>query len=336
MSVIKSMKTTTKIGITIGDPNGIGPEIILKSFKDERLFEEVIPIVFSTKSILDQYIKLLDYPISVHEINSLTQCKEGHVNVFTLPKEYQIQPGKFCEDAGEISYISLKTATNEMMNGQIDALVTAPINKSNIQNDEFQFKGHTEYFTSLSNTDISLMLLVYQNLRIALVTNHLPLKAVSASITKELIFKKAELLNQTLRNDFGIINPKIALLSLNPHSGDNGLIGNEEVKIINPVIKEFNKQGMLVFGPFPADGFFANKGYIKFDGILAMYHDQGLAPFKILSQNQGVNFTAGLPIVRTSPDHGTAYDIAGKGIADETSFRNAIYSAIDICKKRAN
>ena len=165
------MKTTRKIGITIGDPNGIGPEIILKSFKDERLFEEVTPIVFSTKSILDQYIELLDYPISVHEINSLTQCKEGHVNVFTLPKEYQIQPGKFCEDAGEISYISLKTATNEMMNGQIDALVTAPINKSNIQNDEFQFKGHTEYFTSLSNTDISLMLLVYQNLRIALVTN---------------------------------------------------------------------------------------------------------------------------------------------------------------------
>ena len=330
------MKNTTTIGITIGDPNGIGPEIILKSFKDERLFEEVTPIVFSTEGILDQYIELLDYPISIHKMNSLTQCKDGRVNVFTIPKEYKIQPGKFCEDAGEISYISLKTATNEMMNGQIDALVTAPINKSNIQNDEFNFKGHTEYFTSLSNTDMSLMLMVYQNLRVALVTNHLPLEAISSSLTKELIYKKAALLNQTLIKDFGIIKPKIALLALNPHNGDKGLIGNEEIKIIHPAIKELNKQGILVFGPFPTDGFFANNGFAKFDGVLAMYHDQGLAPFKILSRNQGVNFTAGLPIVRTSPDHGTAYDIAGKGIADETSFRNAMYSAIDICRKRIN
>ena len=334
MSAIESMKNTARIGITIGDPNGIGPEIILKSFKDKRIFEEVTPVVFSTTGILDQYIELLDYPISIHEINSLTQCKEGHVNVFTIPKEYQIQPGKFCEVAGEISYISLKTATKEMMNGQIDALVTAPINKSNIQNDEFQFKGHTEYFTSLSNTDISLMLMVHQNLRVALVTNHLPLEAVSTSLTKELICKKAKLLNQTLKKDFGIIKPKIAVLALNPHSGDNGLIGNEEVNIIHPAIKELNKQSILVFGPFPTDGFFANNGFAKFDGVLAMYHDQGLTAFKILSQNQGVNFTAGLPIVRTSPDHGTAYEIAGKGMADETSFRNAMYSAIDICRKR--
>ena len=334
MFIIESMKNTKKIGITIGDPNGIGPEIILKSFKDKRLFKEVTPIVFSTKGILDQYIKLFDYPISIHEINSLSQCKEGHINAFTIPKDYKIQPGKFCEKAGEISFISLITATNQMMNGQLDALVTAPINKSNIQNDEFPFKGHTEYFTSLYNTDISLMLMVYQNLRVALVTNHLPLAVISASLTKELIFKKAELLNRTLRNDFGIIKPKIALLALNPHSGDKGLIGNEEEEIISPSIKELKKIGVLAFGPYPTDGFFANNGYSKFDAVLAMYHDQGLTPFKILSQNHGVNFTAGLPIVRTSPDHGTAYDIAGKGLADETSFRNAICSATDIFRKR--
>ncbi|MEC8616165.1 MAG: 4-hydroxythreonine-4-phosphate dehydrogenase PdxA [Bacteroidota bacterium] len=328
------MSNTKKIGVTIGDPNGIGPEIILKNFKDKRLLEEVTPIVFSTKNILNQYVELFDYPISIHEINSLTQCKEGHVNAFTIPKDYQIQPGTCCEKAGEISFVSLKIASSQMMNGQLDALVTAPINKSNIQNDEFQFRGHTEYFTSLSNTDLSLMLMIYQNLRVALVTNHLPLAAISSSLTKELICKKGELLNQTLIKDFGIIKPKIAVLGLNPHSGDKGLIGNEEEEIINPSIRELKKNGVLAFGPFPTDGFFANNGYSRFDAVLAMYHDQGLTPFKILSQNHGVNFTAGLPIVRTSPDHGTAYDIAGKGVADETSFRNAIYSAIDISRKR--
>ena len=330
------MNNTKKIGITIGDPNGIGPEIILKSFNDKKLFEEVTPIIYSTKSILDQYIELFGYNISIHEINSLTQCKEDHINALNLSNDYIIQPGKFCEKAGEISFISLKTATSQIMNGQIDALVTAPINKSNIQNDEFKFKGHTEYFTGLSNTEISLMLMVYQNLKVALVTNHLPLAAISASLTKELIYKKTKLLNRTLIKDFGVIKPKIAVLALNPHSGDRGLIGNEEEEIISPSIKELKKNGVMAFGPFPADGFFANNGYSKFDAVLAMYHDQGLTPFKILSQNHGINFTAGLPIVRTSPDHGTAYDIAGKGVADETSFRSAIYSAVDICRKRTN
>ncbi len=330
------MKKRTRIGITIGDPNGIGPEIILKSFKDVRLFEEVTPVIFSSKNTIDYYLELLGFDILVNEINSLKKCKEGHFNIHSLPLEHNVEPGKFCRIAGEVSYQSLKIATNEMVNGGLDAIITAPINKSNIQNNEFNFKGHTEYFTSLSNTNTSLMLMIHHNLRVALVTNHLPLSEISGSITTELILKKAELFHQTLIKDFGIIKPKIALLGLNPHCGDNGLIGQEENVIINPAIAILKKNGILIFGPFPTDGFFANNGYAEFDGILAMYHDQGLAPFKILSQNQGVNFTAGLPIVRTSPDHGTAYDIAGKGTADETSFRNAIYSAIDISRKRGN
>ena len=322
-------------GITIGDPNGIGPEIIIKTFSDPKLLSTITPVIYSPIDVLDFYLKKLNINLAFNRINSPKQAVIGQINVILLDSfEFIVEPGKVTKNSGEISFISLKTATEDLFNNLTDFIVTAPINKDNIQNKEFNFFGHTEYFTNKCSLKESLMLMVHDGLRVGLVTNHLPVKDVSKAVTKEKILTKLILMNNSIKSDFGITNPKIAVLGLNPHSGDNGLIGNEEHSIIEPTIVEANKKGVISYGPFPADGFFANELYKSYDGVLAMYHDQGLIPFKVISKNEGVNFTAGLPIIRTSPDHGTGYDIGGLGIANSTSFKNSILMAKIIYEKR--
>ena len=329
------MKDQITAAITIGDPNGIGPEIILKTFKDERLLSEITPIIYSPIEVLDFYIKNLNLKTELNKISKAQDAADNKLNVlsFNCP-EMLISPGNITKQGGEIAFQSLKKATADLLHLNADIIVTAPINKDNIQNKEFNFLGHTEYFTEKCNQNESLMLLAHHNLKVGLVTNHLPIEKISENIHESQILNKLLLMHQALKKDFAKSNPKIALLGLNPHSGDNGLIGNEEKLIIKPTILAAKKMNINVSGPFPADGFFANKNHKKFDGILAMYHDQGLIPFKILSNNEGVNFTAGLPIIRTSPDHGTGFDIAGKSIAKEESFKNALLMAKSIYKKR--
>ena len=329
------MKDQITAAITIGDPNGIGPEIILKTFKDLSLFHELTPIIYSPIEVLDFYIKNLDLPLELNKISRAQEADENKLNVLSFScSDLIISPGEITKQGGEVAFQSLKKATADLLHLSADILVTAPINKDNIQNKEFNFLGHTEYFTEKCNLNESLMLMAHHNLKVGLVTNHLPIEKVSANITKSQIINKLLLMQQSLKKDFAISDPKIALLGLNPHSGDNGLIGNEEKLIISPAILTAEKMKINISGPFPADGFFANKNHEKYDGVLAMYHDQGLIPFKILSNNEGVNFTAGLPIIRTSPDHGTGYDIAGKKIANEESFTNALLMAKSIHLKR--
>lgn len=329
------MKDQITAAITIGDPNGIGPEIILKTFKDERLLSEITPIIYSPIEVLDFYIKNLNLKTELNKISKAQDAADNKLNVLSFNcLEMLISPGNITKQGGEIAFQSLKKATADLLHLNADIIVTAPINKDNIQNEEFNFLGHTEYFTEKCNQNESLMLMAHHNLKIGLVTNHLPIEKISENIHESQILNKLLLMHQALKKDFAKSNPKIALLGLNPHSGDNGLIGNEEKLIIKPTILAAKKMNINVSGPFPADGFFANKNHKKFDGILAMYHDQGLIPFKILSNNEGVNFTAGLPIIRTSPDHGTGYDIAGKSIAKEESFKNALLMAKSIYKKR--
>ena len=329
------MKKNIIAGITIGDPNGIGPEIIIKTFSDPKLLSTITPVIYSPIDVLDFYLKKLNVDLAFNRINSPKHAVLGKINVLLLDSfEFIVEPGKVTKNAGEISFISLKNATEDLFNNLTDFIVTAPINKDNIQNKEFTFFGHTEYFTKKCSLKESLMLMVHGGLRVGLVTNHLPVKDVSKAITKEKILTKLILMNNSIKSDFGITNPKIAVLGLNPHSGDNGLIGLEEKEIIIPAIKKALNKNINVSGPFPADGFFANNNHKNYDAVLGMYHDQGLIPFKVLSKNEGVNFTAGLPIIRTSPDHGTGYDIAGKGIANSTSFENAIIMAKDIFDSR--
>lgn len=330
------MKDLITAAITIGDPNGIGPEIILKTFKDVSLLSDIIPIVYSPFEVLDFYVKNLDLNIEINKISNTQDAADNKLNVlsFSCP-ELTLSPGKITKQGGQVAFKSLKKATHDLLHLSTDIIVTAPINKDNIQNNEFNFLGHTEYFTKNCNQNESLMLMVHHNLKVGLVTNHLPIEKVSENISESQILNKLLLMQQSLKKDFAINNPKIALLGLNPHSGDNGLIGSEENLIIAPTIFAAKKMNINVSGPFPADGFFANNNHEKFDGVLAMYHDQGLIPFKILSNNEGVNFTAGLPIIRTSPDHGTGYDIAGKSIAKEDSFKNALLMAKNIYKKRS-
>ena len=329
------MKDQITAAITIGDPNGIGPEIILKTFKDERLLSEITPIIYSPIEVLDFYIKNLNLKTELNKISKAQDAADNKLNVLSFNcHEMLISPGNITKQGGEIAFQSLKKATADLLHLNADIIVTAPINKDNIQNEEFNFLGHTEYFTEKCNQNESLMLMAHHNLKIGLVTNHLPIEKISENIHESQILNKLLLMHQALKKDFAKSNPKIALMGLNPHSGDNGLIGNEEKLIIKPTILAAKKMNINVSGPFPADGFFANKNHKKFDGILAMYHDQGLIPFKILSNNEGVNFTAGLPIIRTSPDHGTGFDIAGKSIAKEESFKNALLMAKSIYKKR--
>lgn len=330
------MSEKVKIGISIGDVNGVGLEVIIKTLLDKRILDYCTPIVYGHTKVASFHRKTLgidDFNFNV--INAPAEAHHRRPNMINCWEEdVQIELGQATETGGNYAFLSLERATNDLIAGEIDALVTAPINKHNIQSEQFQFAGHTEYIQAKAGAEESLMLLLGEDLRVGLVTGHIPVAEVSKKISKEIIVKKLALINQSLKTDFWIEKPKIAVLGLNPHAGDEGLIGEEEQKAILPAIEEAKKQGILAFGPYPADGFFGKKAGQQFDAVLAMYHDQGLIPFKQLAFHNGVNFTAGLPVVRTSPDHGTAYDIAGKNEADAGSFREAVFAAIHIVKRR--
>ena len=326
-----------RVGITHGDINGIGYEVILKTLEEPLMCELCTPIVYGSSKALSYHRKALNMP-NVN-FNLVTKAEEAADNVNNLVEviadEVKIELGKPSEVAGKAAFASLRRAAEDLRNGIIDVLVTAPINKDTIQSDEFRFNGHTEYLESaIGEGNKSLMILCNDNLRVALVTTHLPISQVSSAITKEAIIEKLSIFDESLRKDFNIGKPRIAVLALNPHAGENGLLGSEEKEIITPAIEEAYSNRILCFGPYAADGFFGSGEFSHFDGVLAMYHDQGLAPFKTIAMENGVNFTAGLPYIRTSPDHGTGYDITGKNLANEQSFRTAIYKAIDIFRNR--
>ncbi|MBD79104.1 MAG: 4-hydroxythreonine-4-phosphate dehydrogenase PdxA [Crocinitomicaceae bacterium] len=331
-----SGKKKIKVGVSIGDYNGVGLEVIIKSFLDSRMMEGCTPIVYGSTSLAKDYRKALNIQdFSFNFISDAAKANSKKVNLVTVWEEKnELTLGESTGDAGRCAFLSLEAATNDLASNKIDVLVTAPINKNNIQSDEFDFPGHTEYLADYANVETPLMILSAGDLRVGTITGHIPLKEVSENLYHDEIVTKIEIFEKSLKQDFRITKPRIAILGLNPHNGDNGTIGSEESEVIIPAVEEAMSKGILAFGPFPADGFFGSPAYKKFDGILSMYHDQGLTPFKALSFDEGVNFTAGLPIVRTSPDHGTGYDIAGKGIASETSFRNAVYLAIDIYNNR--
>lgn len=325
-----------RVGITHGDINGIGIELILKIFKEHSINELFTPVIFSSQKTISFYRKALEMDeVNFNTIRDLNAIAHGKTNLFNCyEEEAPIEIGKATDAGGKYAFKSLESACQALQQGKIDVLVTAPINKHNIQSQNFPFKGHTEYLDEKFGKGQSLMLLVSDELRVGLVTGHVPISEIKSNINTEKIIQKLKILEASLSKDFGIRKPKIAVLGLNPHAGDSGTIGSEEKEIIKPAINNCFEKGMLVYGPYPADGFFGSGNYKQFDGILAMYHDQGLIPFKMNSFSSGVNYTAGLPIVRTSPDHGTAYDIAGKKQADEESFRQAIYLACDIFRKR--
>ena len=326
-----------RVGITTGDLNGIGMEVIIKSLLDNRILSTCTPIVYGsakTASYHRKALKINDFSFNI--INDADEANPKKPNLINCwNEEVEIELGVPSTKTGRFAFRSIEAAAKDLASGKIDVIVTAPIDKKTIQGEGFEFAGHTEYFTQMSNVQESLMLLVADGLRVGVATGHVPLKEVSAKLTKALIVQKLNTLHQSLVRDFNLPRPKIAVLGLNPHAGDNGLLGEEEKSIIGPAIEEANRQhGILAFGPYPADGFFGSPALAQFDAILAMYHDQGLTPFKALAFDSGVNFTAGLPIVRTSPDHGTAYDIAGQGLANENSFRQAVYLACDIFANR--
>ncbi|ELR68221.1 4-hydroxythreonine-4-phosphate dehydrogenase [Fulvivirga imtechensis AK7] len=336
MSSNPKQEEKPKIGITIGDVNGIGPEVIIKALRDNRILNFITPVIYGSTKTLSYYRKALHLEdFNYSQAKDAGQFHSKKINVVNCWDEMvEINAGAITPEAGRASFNALEKATEDLKAGLIDAIVTAPINKHNIQSDKFKFAGHTEYFTQKFDAKDSLMFLTSENLRIGVATGHIPVKDISGNITKELLTRKLDIMEQSLVRDFGIKKPKIAVLGLNPHAGEEGLLGKEDKEIILPVVKEFKHRGSLIFGPFPADGFFGKGDFRKFDGILAMYHDQGLIPFKTLAFESGVNFTAGLPAIRTSPDHGTAYDIAGKDEASATSMREAIYLARDIYKNR--
>lgn len=327
-----------RVAITQGDTNGVGCEVILKTFADPAMFEICTPIVYGSPKVIAYHKKALNIDTNYSIINRVEEARDGRLNVLTcFDEEVKIELGQPSDEAGKAAFKALDRAMADYQAGLYDVLVTAPINKATIQSPNFHFPGHTEYIESKAgNGDKALMILMNENLRVALVTTHLPIKDISKAITKEAIIEKAVIFQKSLKRDFRISSPRIAVLSLNPHAGDNGLLGTEEKEVIVPAIEELEKQGVQAFGPYAADGFFGSNTYDYFDGVLAMYHDQGLAPFKTIALDSGVNYTAGLPIIRTSPDHGTAYDIAGQGKADENSFRQAIYTAIDVFRNRQN
>ncbi len=330
------MSDKIKVGISIGDVNGIGLEVIIKTLLDKRLLDYCTPIVYGQTKVASFHRKTIGVDeFNFNVINTAAEAHPHRPNMINCwDEDVKIELGQATEIGGKYAFLSLERATNDLIAGEIDALITAPINKHNIQNENFQFAGHTEYIQSKSGAADSLMFLLGEDLRVGVVTGHIPLAEVSKAISKEKIRGKLELMNQSLKADFWIEKPKIAVLGLNPHAGDEGLIGKEEKEIIIPAIEDAFGKGILAFGPYPADGFFANNSWQKFDAVLAMYHDQGLIPFKQLAFHNGVNFTAGLPVVRTSPDHGTAYDIAGQNKASESSFREALFAAIKVVKNR--
>ncbi len=325
-----------RVGITHGDFNGIGYEIIIKTLIDKRVTELFTPIIYGSSKVASYYRKTLNLTdINFNLIKKADYANAKRVNIINCYNdEVKIEIGKLSPKAGELSYYALEKAIDDLNWGKVDVLVTAPINKKNIQSEKFPFTGHTDYLASKFNSKDHLMLMISNSLRVGIITGHIPLKEVSSQITTDLILNKIKVMDLTLRKDFNIRKPKIAVLGLNPHAGDEGIIGTEENEVIIPALNQAEKENILAFGPFPADGFFASSKYQNYDGILAMYHDQGMLPFKTLAFGTGVNFTAGLPIVRTSPAHGTAYDIAGQNIASPDSFREAIYLAIDIFRNR--
>ena len=325
-----------RVAITHGDTNGVGYEVILKTFTDPAMLELCTPIIYGAPKIAAYHRKALNLEVNYNIINQASEARDNRLNLLNcFDDEVKIAFGEPSEEAGRAAFIALDRAMTDYRSGLYDVLVTAPINKSTIQNPDFHFNGHTEYIeTSVGDGKKALMILMNDRLRVALVTTHLPLKDVANAITREAIIEKGTIFHQSLKRDFRISSPRIAVLALNPHAGDNGLLGSEEQAVIQPAIEELANKGIQAFGPYAADGFFGSATYYRFDGVLAMYHDQGLAPFKTIALDSGVNYTAGLDIVRTSPDHGTAFDIAGQGKADEASFRNAIYTAIDVYRNR--
>ena len=325
-----------RVAITQGDTNGVGYEVILKVFSDPNILELCTPIIYGSPKIASYHRKALNLEVPYTIINHAEEARDGRVNLLAcFDDEIKIEMGQPSQEAGAAALKALDRAMTDYRSELYDVLVTAPINKATIQSPGFHFPGHTEYIeTSVGEGQKALMILMNETLRVALVTTHLPIKDIAKAITKEGIIEKATIFHKSLKRDFRISSPRIAVLSLNPHAGDNGLLGSEEKDIILPAIEELADKGIQAFGPFAADGFFGSGAYDHFDGVLAMYHDQGLAPFKTIALESGVNYTAGLPIVRTSPDHGTAYDIAGKGIADENSMRQAIFTAIDVFRNR--
>jgi 4-hydroxythreonine-4-phosphate dehydrogenase len=323
------------IGITCGDINGIGTELIIKTFADQRILEHSTPVIFGSNKLINFYRKAVpEAHFNYQIIKDFSRINHKQINIFnSWEEDVVISPGQLNETGGKYAVKSLASAAEALRAGHIQGLVTAPIHKKNVQSQEFDYTGHTPYLKAVDNARDVLMILYADNLRVALVTEHIPVKSIAQSITRETILSKLQLLHASLRKDFGIDKPRIAVLGLNPHAGDEGLVGNEEEQVIKPAIKEA-KQNMLVFGPYSADAFFARRSYLQFDAVLAMYHDQGLIPFKTIATGEGVNYTAGLSFVRTSPDHGTAMDIAGKNKADATSFIAAVFECVDIINRR--
>lgn len=324
------------IGISCGDLNGIGPEIIIKTLSDSRINEYCIPVIFGNNRVFNFYRKgLPDYNFNFTVTKELSKLNSRQLNIYNCwEEEIAINPGELNETGGKYAVKSLLAAATALKNKEIDILVTAPIHKKNVYNDEFPFTGHTPFLQSFFNVKDVLMLMVAGNFRVGLVTEHIPIKEVASHLSRSAILSKILLMNESLKKDFNVQRPKIAVLALNPHAGDNGLVGNEEEEIIRPAVKDGKQHNVIVEGPFAADGFFGRHHHLRFDGVLAMYHDQGLIPFKSLSMEEGINFTAGLPFIRTSPDHGTAFDIAGRDLADASSLMAAIFEAIDIFRKK--
>jgi 4-hydroxythreonine-4-phosphate dehydrogenase len=327
-----------RVAITQGDTNGVGYEVIFKAFEDPMMVELCTPIIYGSPKVASYHRKALNIETNYSVINNAQEARDGRLNLLAYDNdEVNVTLGSPSAEAGQAAFKALDRAMTDFRSGLYDVLVTAPINKSTIQNPDFHFPGHTEYIqTSLGEGKKALMILMNETLRVALVTTHLPIKDVAKAISKEAIIERAKIFHEALRRDFRISCPRIAVLALNPHAGDDGLLGSEEKDVIIPAINELAAQGIQAFGPYAADGFFGAGTYERFDGVLAMYHDQGLAPFKTIALESGVNYTAGLPIVRTSPDHGTAYDIAGQSRADANSLRQAIYTAIDVFRNRQN
>lgn len=329
-------KKTILAGISHGDINGIGYEVIIKALSDPTISDICTTIVYGSPKVAAYHRKALN--VNNFSFNNIRTSEEAHPKkanmINCLDDNVRVELGKSTPQGGEAAIISLRKAVEDLKNGKIDVLITSPIDKQNVQSEDFNFKGHTDYLKSVAGTGEALMFMIGESMRIGIATDHVPLSKVPGLITIETLLQKIRLMNQSLKLDFGIRRPQIAVLGLNPHAGDNSLLGTEEAEIIDPAIQQAQKEGILTFGPFPADGFFGAGSFTKFDGILAMYHDQGLTPFKALSFDSGVNFTAGLPFIRTSPVHGTAFNIAGKGEASENSFRQAIYLACDIFKNR--
>ncbi len=324
-----------RVGISIGDLNGIGSEVILKTFADQRMLDFCTPVIFANNKLLSFYKKHFKMNINFQGVDDAQKIIDGKFNVVNIWKDnLKINFGEEDKFLGKFTLQSLEAATQALKKGDIDTLVTAPINKNVIQSDKFNFPGHTDYLAKHLGGGESLMFMISQNLKVGLLTDHVAVKEVSEVITPSLIEKKVNMISNSLKADFKVRKPKIAILGINPHSGDNGVIGKEDEEVLKPTIKKLQDKGNLVYGPYAADSFFGTKNYQNFDAVVAAYHDQGLIPFKTLSFGNGVNFTAGLEKVRTSPDHGTAYEIAGKGEADHTSFKEAVFASIEIFKNR--